>query len=318
MKTNLIYSNSKHGAFIAIMEELKKNLSSHREQIVIVPDKFSLNAEKYIMEYLGLESTTFINVSSLDRMADNYCKSLNLEYLSKFGGIMLVQKILVDNLSKLNVFKKSYRYSDFSENLFNNIMLLKSCNVSYQDLMNKVEQLEDFSRFKMQEIAFIYEEYENSLKERFYDSANKLTILKNNLISNSYQNTDFYYAIGGDFNIGANCNKKQSHRNNTLVSSLIREWSNFVCVDVDYPEDQNHDCNTNRGRKSHYDWVLVDSVLQENSVPVKIGDVDYPNGYVLDSRVQNPLSDICPVEYGDSESTNMQHMAVIRDFIIQY
>ena len=132
------------------------------------------------------------------------------------------------------------------------------------------------------------------------------------------ENADFYYAIGGDLNIGANCNSKRSHRNHTLVSSLISEWSNIVSVDVDYPEDQNHNCNTNRGRNSHYDWLLVDSELQENSVPVKIGNVNYPNGYVLDSRVQNPLSDISPVEYGDSNALNMQHEAVVRDFIIQY
>lgn len=200
MQTNIIFSNSKYGTLIAILNRLKENLPSGREQLVIVPDKFSLNAEKFIMEYLGISATTQINVSSLDRMADLYCKNLNLKFLSKFGGIMLVQKILLDNYSKLNVFKKSYCYSGFCEELFNNIMLLKSCNVSPIDLKAKAENLEDFSRIKILEIAFIYEEYENYLKDRFYDSANKLTILKKELPFNSdFIDTDIYYAMFDDF-----------------------------------------------------------------------------------------------------------------------
>jgi len=200
MQTHLIYSNTKHGALVAILEKLKTNLPSNREQVVIVPDKFSLNTEKFIMEHLGLSSTTQINVTSLDRMADIYCKNLNLNYLSKFGGIMLVQKILLDNSKQLNVFKKSYKYSGFCEDLFNNIMLLKSCNVTPQGLLNSAQNLDAFSKLKISEIAFIFQTYEDYLKERFYDSANKLTILKQQMqLDNNFDKVDFYYAMFDDY-----------------------------------------------------------------------------------------------------------------------
>jgi len=35
---------------------------------------------------------------------------------------------------------------------------------------------------------------------------------------------------------------------------------------------------------------------------------------VFDSRVYTPLSDVAPVLSTDSAATNMQHMAVVRDF----
>ncbi len=41
-----------------------------------------------------------------------------------------------------------------------------------------------------------------------------------------------------------------------------------------------------------------------------------PTGLVLDSRVYTPLSEIAPAQSGDSGATNMQHMGVIKDFLV--
>src|SRR5262249_50065867 len=41
-----------------------------------------------------------------------------------------------------------------------------------------------------------------------------------------------------------------------------------------------------------------------------------PNGLVFDSAVYTPLSDVSPVTSGDSHVTGMQHMAVVKDFVI--
>ena len=49
-------------------------------------------------------------------------------------------------------------------------------------------------------------------------------------------------------------------------------------------------------------------------MPVVIGENSFANGLVFDSRVYTPLSDVAPVVQSDSGATNMQHMAVIRDF----
>ncbi|MBQ8037764.1 MAG: hypothetical protein IJ268_12290, partial [Proteobacteria bacterium] len=52
-------------------------------------------------------------------------------------------------------------------------------------------------------------------------------------------------------------------------------------------------------------------------VPTVIGNRSYPKGHVVDTRVynaKNELATISPAQAKDSGATNMQHMAVVRDF----
>lgn len=116
---------------------------------------------------------------------------------------------------------------------------------------------------------------------------------------------DYYVAVGGDFNSSTNY-------------YVNYYWNSMLATDITYPRDQNGNFKTNASRRRHYDWILVDKKFQEFSVPTQIGSQTFPNGYVLDSRVHSPLSEISPVEYDDSDAPNMQHMPVIRDFMIAY
>ena len=51
-------------------------------------------------------------------------------------------------------------------------------------------------------------------------------------------------------------------------------------------------------------------------VPVVIGANAFTNGLVFDSRVYSPLSAVPPVLATDSGATGMQHMGVLKDFMI--
>jgi hypothetical protein len=49
---------------------------------------------------------------------------------------------------------------------------------------------------------------------------------------------------------------------------------------------------------------------------VAIGSQSFANGLVFDSRIYTPLADVAPVLQSDCAATNMQHMAVVRDFFV--
>jgi VCBS repeat-containing protein len=113
-----------------------------------------------------------------------------------------------------------------------------------------------------------------------------------------------YVAIGGDFNTYS--------RTEACISTLS---SVFVTASP-FPSDQSGNSNTNAGRSSPYDWVMADTDLDKLEVPVVIGSNSFTSGLVFDSRVYTPLTDVSPVVSTDSGATNMQHMAVVRDFSI--
>ncbi len=82
------------------------------------------------------------------------------------------------------------------------------------------------------------------------------------------------------------------------------------------PSDQTGNGNTNAPRNKPYDWVLADKEFSACAVPTKIGSAHFSHGAVFDSRVFQPLTDVAPVQAGDSAAPNMQHMAIVRDFVV--
>jgi hypothetical protein len=116
--------------------------------------------------------------------------------------------------------------------------------------------------------------------------------------------SDALLVLGGDFNT--------STRAEDCIATLA---SRFVTTPP-YPTDGNGNDNTNASRAKPYDWVLASPTLQLDGVAVTIGAQSFSNGLVFDSRVYTPLADVAPVLVTDSGASNMQHMGVVRDFVL--
>lgn len=95
--------------------------------------------------------------------------------------------------------------------------------------------------------------------------------------------------------------------------SAVAVFATFLS-DVPVPTDQNGDPDTNAGRAERYDRVLFSPAMAGIHVPVVMPSRTYTNGLVFDSRLYTDLADVPPVAVGDSGASQMQHMAVVRDF----
>ena len=113
-----------------------------------------------------------------------------------------------------------------------------------------------------------------------------------------------YLVIGGDFNTGS--------RTEACVVTL----SKIVSNGAPYPADNAGNVNTSASRSKAYDWVMASPSLRSLATSVVIGGRSFASGLVVDSRVYTPLSDIAPVKATDSAALNMQHMAVVEDFLL--
>ena len=115
---------------------------------------------------------------------------------------------------------------------------------------------------------------------------------------------DAMLIIGGDLNT------------RTTGESCFKELATVVVIPEKPPADQNGDITTNRPRNRPYDWVLASRLLDKFAVPVKLAGREFPHGLVFDSRVFKPLENVAPVRKTDSGLPMMQHMAVVRDFLL--
>ncbi|MBF5043877.1 endonuclease [Aggregicoccus sp. 17bor-14] len=116
--------------------------------------------------------------------------------------------------------------------------------------------------------------------------------------------TGDYLAIAGDFNT------------DSRSEACLTTFSQVVSTASPYPADRNGNTNTNAARAKPYDHVLVDADLKAYQTATVIGASSFSGGLVADTRVYSPISEITPARSTDSGATNMQHMAVVKDFLI--
>ena len=113
-----------------------------------------------------------------------------------------------------------------------------------------------------------------------------------------------HVVIGGDFNTSVR------------TEPCMTTFSSVVATIGAHPADLNSNDLTNSSRAKPYDWVVVDPALDALAVPTVIGAHSFTAGFVADTRVYTPIADLAPALATDSAATNMQHMAVVRDFEI--
>ncbi len=142
------------------------------------------------------------------------------------------------------------------------------------------------------------------------DQVEAAQIIANNVYELKKQHPGkYYYVVGGDFNGPA-----------SVDSSGFGTNSSFY-INGPHPVGEDGLAGTNASRAKVYDWILPDSDLHNFMVTVNCGNFSYPNGLVFDSRdfSQAELDkNFPPVKTGDSGATNMQHMAIIKDFVVKY
>ena len=118
--------------------------------------------------------------------------------------------------------------------------------------------------------------------------------------------TTDYLVIGGDFNTDSR----------SAICLNSPHLGQIITVGTTHPADRNGNVNTNAGRNKPYDGVYAGRGLPALQVPTVIGGSSFANGLVADTRVFSPLSEISPALANDSGSSNMQHMAIVKDFEI--
>lgn len=163
----IINVKSLYSALYNAVEICKANKDMEIE--IIVPDKLSLFMEKFLFEQMYISASFNIKVSTLNRFAKKSCVVSKEKQISKVGSILLINKILNDNLNNLEILKsKAYSFS-YAEEIFNTISQLKSSKINF-DEMKKFASSNAQLTGKIKDLALVYEEYETR-KEGLLDAA---------------------------------------------------------------------------------------------------------------------------------------------------
>lgn len=159
------------------------------DQIIIVPDRYSLITEKLVFEKLGISSTLNIKVMGINRFASLILQKQNAmpKSMSNNGALIALGKAVYEEKDNFNFFPKSNIDVSFLQQIKNTISQLKTSEVT-------PEQLEKLADDKIHDIYLIYKNYEEKQKTGV-DLADFLDVFIQNIEKADFENTRIYFAF---------------------------------------------------------------------------------------------------------------------------
>lgn len=139
---------------------------------------------------------------------------------------------------------------------------------------------------------------------RATEVTNLKALIQANLPANAW------IVVGGDMNFGSRSASSEPGYG-TFLTFLS---DNPIPTDTNTVSGGNS--NTSETRTKPHDYLLPSFSMTNTITSVVLPSNTFPNGLVFDSAVYTPLSDVSPVQSGDSHVSGMQHMPVIKDLLV--
>ncbi len=184
MGVQYIFGRSGRGKSHFVLEQIKNRLQmkSEHKLILIVPEQFTLQAERNLIEKLDLPGIMDIEVLSFTRLAHNILNEvggLTRIHLNEQGKSMVLRKIIDEVNQELTLYKKACQQSGFVTMFSELLCELKQQDLLPIDLRLKLEKLQKDSTlyYKLQDVAYIYEQFNHYLHGRYMDTEDYMNLL---------------------------------------------------------------------------------------------------------------------------------------------
>ncbi|MBB6217672.1 ATP-dependent helicase/nuclease subunit B [Anaerosolibacter carboniphilus] len=188
MSIRYIFGRSGRGKTHYILEEIKARLKEDPDHklILIVPDQFTLQAERDLIEKLKLPGILKVEVLSFTRLAHNVLNEVGGRtrvHINDQGKSMVLRKVIDAGEKQLTIYRKISQQEGFIEKFCQLLCELKQHDVKPGDLVIQGEALEEDSilRSKLQDIAYIYEQFDQSLQGNYIDTEDYMNMMADKL-----------------------------------------------------------------------------------------------------------------------------------------
>ena len=156
--------------FNQIKDQLDKN--DGRKLILLVPEQFTLQSERDLIQSLQLPGIMQVEVLSFDRLAERILDEVGGKtriMIDEQGRHMVLRRIIDDLAPELTIYQKVSRQDGFVQFVSTFLSELKNYNITIEMLGLVAKDLTDTLGNKLHDIALIYEHFNNYLGTRYLD-----------------------------------------------------------------------------------------------------------------------------------------------------
>ena len=187
MGIRFVFGRAGSGKSYYCLNQIKKKLTNDKNNklIMLVPDQYTFQTEKKLLEYVGEKSLLRAEVLSFKRMATRVfdkCGGRAVNVIEDSGKNMLIYKLLKDKGEELQYFNRISKQQGFVGIVSKSITEFKKYNISEEILKEKELEIENKDlKEKISDLASIYETFNESLHKGYIDSEDILSILAQKL-----------------------------------------------------------------------------------------------------------------------------------------
>ena len=176
-----ILGRASSGKTYTIMQKIAECLKNGEKPVLLVPEQFSFESEKHILDAVGDGDAQNVAVMSFTRLCDEVEREnggVCSESITNSDRVILMNRALKNCRDDLVRFKKYANSGSFARLMIDSINEFKLDFVSVEDLRRVAEKIDDEQfKAKLLDTALIYENYDTVVSEKLKDNNDRLTKL---------------------------------------------------------------------------------------------------------------------------------------------
>lgn len=176
-----ILGRASSGKTYTVTQAIAECLLKGESPILLVPEQFSFESEKNILDCVGDSNAQNVSVISFTRLCDEVERvngGICGQGISDADKIILMNRAIHNCRDELKRFKKYSSSSSFARIMLDSIDEFKLEFVSSHDLCEAASKIDDEQlKLKLLDTALVYQNYDAVLSEKFIDNSDRLTKL---------------------------------------------------------------------------------------------------------------------------------------------
>lgn len=166
--------------------------------LVLVPEPKSIAIERELLDYSRNNAFSNIFVYSFVRLLSRIGGVNAEDVVSKQTCVMILRKIILDNLDRLMCYKKTAKTIGFAEKIYDTIQQFKSSSYSFHDVQNMSNNSTGALKSKLSDIAILFEEYEKLMGDKLFDDCDRLRQLGHLAKTSDFIRNSDVFIVGFD------------------------------------------------------------------------------------------------------------------------
>lgn len=182
MTVRYIMGRAGSGKSRRAVEEIAADLKqggAHR-LVLLVPEQFTLQAERDLLEQLQLPGIIRVEVLSFNRLAYRVLNEVGGRtrlLINEQGKNMVLKKVIDEHVKELGIYQKAVKQEGFVEQMAQLLSEFKQHDLDPLGLKARQEEMEEgIARQKLQDITLIYQAFNDYLAGQYLDMEDQLNL----------------------------------------------------------------------------------------------------------------------------------------------